>query len=100
MKKINIEELKKYWSKKVDDEFVEFIEYLENELKDYAKLVDYNYALSNDINYHNYAFEITKKLTVEDIKKIESIINTYDEGSITRGAIHLGSIYVTIYGDN
>jgi len=95
-----IKEIKEYWRKKVDDDFVEFIEYLENKLKPFVKLIDYNYAFSNDINYHNYTFEKIRALTDEEYEKIEEIINTYDEGCVTRGVIHFGSIYVTIYGES
>ena len=99
----NLKTIKTYWRKRIDESFVEFIEYLENDLKEWANLIDYNYKFSSlsSTNIHNYVFEITQELlTNEDIRKIENIINTYDEGSITFGRIFLGSIYVTIIGDS
>jgi len=86
---------------KLSNELVEFIEYLENDLKSFANLTFYNYEHSDATseNIHQFIFEISKeKLTNEDVKKIEKIINTYDEGAITYGVIHFGSIYVTIVG--
>lgn len=97
---MDIKKIKEYWRNKVDGGFVEFIECLENDLKPFARLIDYNYKFSNGINYHNYTFEIIKELSDEEIKKIQSLINTFDEGSVTCGVLHLGCIYVTIFNDS
>ena len=99
----NIKEIKEYWSNKVDESFVEFIEYLESDLKEYAILIDYEYVFSSisKTNIHNYIFNLkSRDFTDEEVAKIEKRINTYDEGAITVGVIHLGSIYVTVYGDS
>ena len=90
--------IKEKYAKLYGDDFVEFIEYLETDLKEYAKLEHYNYKHSDETeeNIHTYIFSRTKDYTNKDIQNIQSIINTYDEGSRTFGVISFDSIYVTI----
>ena len=101
-----IERIKEEYRKQYGDEFVEYIEYLENDLKDYAILKEYSYQFfkESETNVHTFIFDLAikhaAKLTDAEIKKIEKLINTYDEGSVTSGVIHFGSIFVTIYGDS
>ena len=93
-----MENIKKLYRKEFGDEFVEFIECLENDLKPFATLVDYSYLHSKEYNYHTYRFELKDKLSDEQVQKIDKIINTYDEGCVTYGVIFLGETYVTIVG--
>jgi len=92
------EDIKREIRRKYGDEHLEFVEYLEQDLKAFAELTDYNYLHSDYFNYHIYKFSITKQMSDEDVKIINAIINTYDEGTVTHGVMHLGDIFVTIVG--